>query len=170
VQAGTVEVVVVLAIVVVVVVVDVVLDVLVLEVAHPDGPQASQQLANTLGHPPRATQRAALRSTWHRDTPRRAMQQVTRPGLPHVDLAAHCTTLALHSALSCRAGTAWEATPRAHSTYARCVSACEQSHRRSTLSRTAATASRSPGASPQRSASAGCAKPTIKRIAPTLRR
>jgi hypothetical protein len=65
-------------------------------VAQPLSPHASQQLANdpTQALPPAgATQLAGLRLTAHDRLPARvARQQVTEPGLPQVDLAAQYLT------------------------------------------------------------------------------
>lgn len=83
-------------------VVDVELEVVVLVVvtvvdgAQPPSPQASQQLGVVPTHaePPfGALHLSAPFLTEHLVSPFDFVwQQVTKPGLPHVDLAAHCTT------------------------------------------------------------------------------
>lgn len=79
----------------VVLVVDVVV-VVVVVVLQPPSPHASQQLATapTQALPPwGATQRAALRLIEHNVLPELVVrQQVTKPGFPHVDLAAQYLT------------------------------------------------------------------------------
>jgi hypothetical protein len=102
---------------VVVVTVSVVLvDSIVVVVAHPELVHASQQLLNTPAQPPAATHRAASRFVRQRVTPRRVMQQVTRPGRPHVDLDAHRMTVRWHAGRSCCASAACSATTRAQRT------------------------------------------------------
>jgi hypothetical protein len=77
----------------VVVVVDVVV---VVEVAHPPIPQASQQLAKTPTHPPRCVHRPALPRTLHRVPLDPTRQHVTAPGRPHVDRRAQRITVLAH--------------------------------------------------------------------------
>ena len=79
-------------------------DEVVVVVAQPPAPQASQQLGTDPMHalpPPGATQRAAPRSIEHDVLPDgRVRQQVTNPGLPHVDLAAQRLTVLVHPLLA----------------------------------------------------------------------
>jgi hypothetical protein len=78
------------------VVVDVVDVVVLVVVLHPPAPHASQQLANDPTHalpPYGAVQRAADDLIAHDVRPVLVVRQhVTKPGFPHVDLAAHLRT------------------------------------------------------------------------------
>jgi hypothetical protein len=108
---------------------------------------ASQQLADEPTHavPPfGAVHFSALFLIEHFTLPRRSMrQQVTAPGFPQVDLAAHRTTAPLHSVgrapLSARAF----ATCPTHFTYCPWFSAVAQSHSAAAAARAAATAASS---------------------------
>jgi hypothetical protein len=108
---------------VVVVEVDVVVvevdDVTVVVARQPPASHASQQLgtAPTQARPPLgATQRSALGLILHDVLPeRRVRQQVTKPGLPHVDFEAHRLTTRTQLLSASTAS----ATSAAHRTYAR---------------------------------------------------
>jgi len=89
--------------------------------AQPLVVQASQQLekAPTHAEPPLgALHWFAPFLVEHRVLPRLSVvQQVTNPGLPHVERAAHETTLPLQLFGSASSSASMLATPRAHFTY-----------------------------------------------------
>ena len=106
----------------VVVVIRVTVVVVVVFVVHPPAPHAAQQLETVPAQAPPclgARQRAALDLIVHRVLPCLFVrQQVTKPGLPQVDMAAHFTTAPVHCFGSVPVFTApfvWWAT---HETYA----------------------------------------------------
>ncbi len=87
----------------------------------PPAPQESQQLAAVPTHawpPLGALHFSALDLVEHFTLPRRSMrQQVTAPGLPHVDLAAQRTTSPLHWRGRSPESASAFATPATHLTY-----------------------------------------------------
>lgn len=88
---------------------------------HPPSPHASQQLDRNPTHelpPLGALHLSAPFLIEHFVLPRASVvQQVTKPGLPHVDFAAHEITLPLHEFGSVPDPASVLATPRAHFTY-----------------------------------------------------
>jgi len=133
-------------------VVVVVLVVLVVVVAHPLGPHASQQLGFVPivdGGLQRVGSRLTLQCTLPSESVR---QQVTKPGLPHVERDAQRTTLALQPRGSLAAFTSPCAACDTHFTYWPWVVAVAQLHCASATARAAQTAA---GSSQRASAPAG---------------
>lgn len=123
----------------------------VVPVAQPFALQASQQLENapTQALPLRgALQRRPLRLMlqWLLP-PALVRQQVTKPGCPHVERAAHAITSSLHCLRSVPAVTAFFATVFTQDMYARRLGP-PQSHCDAAAARVAATASISPATAP----------------------
>jgi hypothetical protein len=100
-------------VVLVVVLVDVVV------VTQPPTPHASQQLAKVDVHavPPAGGRQVPLRLMLQRVIPCRVRQQVTNPGRPQTDFAAHRLTAPTHSARSMPVPTLCRATSVAQRTY-----------------------------------------------------
>src|SRR5262249_29964009 len=124
---------------------------------QPVGLHASQQLVRlpTQAAPPSgARQRPALLRTLQLVLPALLVrQQVTAPGLPHVECTAQRVTLLRQRGGRLPAVTAESAILFADLTYSRCLVALAQSHRWSAVARVAATAHISPRLSPHRVAS-----------------
>ena len=117
---------------------------------------ASQQLGRSLRHAPRCgsgVHCAVFDRMAHLKTPVGAppgsTQHATAPSRPHVERAAQRTTAARHRRRSRPARISSSATPAMHSTYVPCRAAVAQSQWTSAAARVAATASASPGRSPQ---------------------
>jgi hypothetical protein len=85
---------------------------------HVAPPQASQQLGRSemQAVPRLGALQAALRLTLHVCTPAIVRQQVTKPGLPHVEVAAQVLTFPLHARGRVPALAASLATAAAHLT------------------------------------------------------
>jgi hypothetical protein len=111
--------------------------------AHEPSAHASQQLGTDPTHavPPRGALQSCpaglieqvvlpVASVW---------QQVTKPGLPQVDCAAHCITAPLHCGRSDPFSTAACVTSSTQLTYSSWLDAPAQSHCSSAIARTAAT-------------------------------
>src|SRR5262245_18706498 len=135
-------------------VVVVVVVVLVVGTTHPPAPHASQQLANTPTHalpPSGAVHRPGSRFVLHRGLPPgRVRQQVTAPGLPHVERAAQRLTAPLQDIGSVPAVARALAIPAAHATYVPCGTVSLHVQSAATWMRASATACASPGMSPHR--------------------
>jgi hypothetical protein len=119
--------------------------------AQPLATQASQQLAKSPAHAvsfARGVHPATLRFTAQRVRPRRVRQQVTAPGRPHVERAAHART-ARRQAGESASPSPGPVNVRTHSRYAARLDAPAQSQPTAIAARAPANAAASSGPSPQ---------------------